>query len=110
MRAGDPAVNVRTGYALFDSDDMLVDANTEIFGGIVQPRGEQPPMDVLAAVARVLRQFASFDGLVVEQTDDFVRRAALRWRQPNVPPIEAQTVDGGWKLLTSHPALAPASR
>jgi PAS domain S-box-containing protein len=105
MRAGDPAVNVRTGYALFDSDDMLVDANAEIFGGIAQPRGEQPPMDVLAAVARVLRQFASFDGLVVEQTDDFVRRAALRWRQPNVPPIEAQTVDGAWKLLTSHPRL-----
>src|SRR5262249_2742529 len=43
--------------------------------------------------------------LAVEPTEDFARRVAARWREGNVLPVEAQTVCGGWRLLTSHPRL-----
>ena len=31
------------------------------------------------------------------------QHAALLWRQGDALPVEAQTRDGRWKLLTSHP-------
>src|SRR5205085_121226 len=44
-----------------------------------------------------------FDGQPVETGAEFAERAAMRWRQGDLDPVEAQTIDGDWKLLTSHP-------
>ena len=62
-----------------------------------------PKMDLVAVIARMLAHFERFDDVEVEATDAFARRAAERWRQGNELPVEAQTIDGRWKLLTSHP-------
>ena len=102
MQTGNPAVRERTGYALFDDRLVLVDANAEIFGGSAPARADFPKMDLVAVIARILPYFERFDGVAVERTDQFARDVALRWRQGNVSPVEAQTIDGDWKLLSSH--------
>ena len=71
--------------------------------GNAPARGDFPKMDLVAVIAKILPYFERFDGLAVEPTDEFARHAARRWRQGNVLPVEAQTIDGRWKLLTSHP-------
>ncbi|AWC23367.1 Sensor protein ZraS [Aminobacter sp. MSH1] len=104
MQADCRVSDARTGYALFDIDDVLEDANAAIYGdSSASIAGDDGPADVGSVVGKVLRNLKSFDGIEVEPTDDFARHAATRWRQDNVPPFEAQTVDGGWRLLTSHP-------
>ena len=102
MQTDNPALRERTGYALFDDRQVLVDANAEIFGGSAPARADFPKMDLVAVITKVLPYFERFDGLAVERTDRFARDVALRWRQGNVPPVEAQTIDGDWKLLSSH--------
>ncbi len=103
MQTSSPAVRERTGYALFDDRQVLVDANAEIFGGNAPACADFPKMDLVAAVGKILPYFERFDGLAVKPTDKFVRHAARRWKQGYVLPIEAQTIDGDWKLLSSHP-------
>lgn len=101
MQAQDPALNRRTGFALFDAEGKLVDANAEIFGGHA-PAGDAFGMDIQAFAARVLPYFASFDGQPVEAGAEFAGRIAVRWKEGDLSPVEAQTIDGDWKLLTSH--------
>jgi PAS domain S-box-containing protein len=103
MQTGNPAAHVRTGYALFDDRHVLVDANAEILGGGARACDDFPKMDLFAVIAKLLPHFRRFDGLAVEPTDEFARHAAVRWGQGNVLPVEAQTIDGSWRLLTSHP-------
>ena len=83
MQTDNPAVRERTGYALFDDRQVLVDANAEIFGGNAPARADFPKMDLVAVVAKILPYFERFDGLAVEPTDKFARarRAALATRQ-----------------------------
>ena len=54
MQASSPAVRERTGYALFDNRQVLVDANAEIFGGDAPARADFPKMDLVAAVGKIL--------------------------------------------------------
>ena len=103
MRAYTPAMSGRTGYALFDSSDALVDANADMFGGEAPSPGARSRAQVSEVVNRALRDFRSFDGRPVEATEAFVLDATRRWRRENATPVEAETIDGGWRLLTNHP-------
>ena len=103
MQTGDPAVRDRTAYALFDDRHMLVDAGANIFGEDAIAHGDLPKTDLIAAVSKILGRFERFGGLAVEPTDEFTRQAALLWSEGDALPVEAQTRDGRWKLLTSHP-------
>ena len=91
----------RTGYCLFDADLVLVDACPAFFDGNIVP--DMPAMGLTAVVARVLPDLRRFDGLPIETSAEFAERAAERWAKGDILPVEAETVDGRWKLLTSHP-------
>ncbi|WP_353646814.1 PAS-domain containing protein [Mesorhizobium sp. WSM2239] len=96
-----PIASTQTGYALFDADNVLVDGNPEIFGG---PRLHHEAIERLdAVVAEALTCLRSFDGRPIEPGDAFAERAAARWKQTDKTPVEAETLDGQWKLLTAHP-------
>ena len=91
----------RTGYCLFDADLVLVDASRAFFDADVAKNA--PKMSLLAVVAEVLSELKRFDGLPVEANAAFVEQAAARWAKGDILPVEAETVDGRWKLLTSQP-------
>src|SRR4029077_6694943 len=61
MQAHDPALNRRTGFALFDEKGRLVGHHARIFGGHA-PADDTFGTDLAAFAARVLPYFASFDG------------------------------------------------
>ena len=103
MLTGDPAVQDRTGYALFDARDMLVDASADFLGENALQPGGLPKIDLVAAVAKILPRFERLDSLPVEPTAAFEQHAAVLWRHGDALPVEAQTREGRWKLLTSHP-------
>ena len=102
MRPAD-AIAMHTGYALFDRNDALIDANAEILAGGLVPGDLAPGTGVVDVVGRVLEQLRSFDGHVVESDAAFSQQAAERWRRGDGAPVEAQTLDGCWKLLAAHP-------
>jgi len=60
------AIAMHTGYALFDRNDALIDANAEILAGGLVPGDLAPGTGVIDVVGRVLEQLRSFDGHVVE--------------------------------------------
>src|SRR4051812_27970190 len=93
----------KTGYALFDSEDRLVDANAEIMGGGVAASDLAPRAHLADLVSRTLEQLRSFDGRPVKRSEAFVQSAANRWRKTDEAPVEAETLDGRWKLLAAHP-------
>jgi PAS domain S-box-containing protein len=95
--------DAQTGYALFDGRGTLEDANTQFFAANDNRKYDMRGMDSASVVAEVLSNLKSFDGRRVEMTDAFVRDAAARWSRPDKIPVEAQTADGGWRLLTAHP-------
>ncbi|RUM95305.1 PAS domain S-box protein [Pseudaminobacter arsenicus] len=104
MRVESPATPMFTGYALFDSTNRLVDANAGIFGG-KHLRHDTARMDGDQVTAEIIAQFKSFDGRPIEASMDFARAAAARWRQSGGGPVEAETLDGSWRLLSSHPRV-----
>ena len=77
--------------------------SANIFGEDAFAPGELPKIDLVAVVSKILVRFERFDSLPVESTDEFAQHAAMLWRQGDALPVEAQTRDGRWKLLTSHP-------
>ncbi|SJM29791.1 putative Histidine kinase [Mesorhizobium delmotii] len=103
MRPDNPVPSTHTGYALFDANNVLVGSNPQIFGSQRLNRGEMQPMDAIAAVAEALSHLKSFDGRPIEPGNTFVESAAARWTQIDDAPVEAETLDGRWKLLTAHP-------
>lgn len=92
--------DMHTGYALFDGDGRLVASNPEIFGSMGR-RPRRPGGH--AAIAQMFAGLKSFDGKPVERNEAFLEMAAARWRRTDGEPVEAETVDGRWKLLTVHP-------
>ncbi|MEI5677774.1 MULTISPECIES: PAS-domain containing protein [unclassified Mesorhizobium] len=96
-------MNAPTGYALFNGENVLVEANAEIFGESASTAAEPGSMTLETASARVLSRFKSFDGRSVERNENFIRSAAERWKETAKAPVEAETLDGRWKLLTTHP-------
>ena len=100
----DAISGTRTGYALFDGGGVLVDANPEFFAGNGS-RQEMRGLRNASVVAQALSCFRSFDGRPVEPTAEFMLRAAKRWNGTDAAPVEAETVDGRWKLLTAHPRM-----
>ena len=93
----------QTGYALFDGRGTLEDANSQFFVANDNRICDMRGMDSASVVAEVLSNLKSFDGRMVEMTDAFIKDAAARWSRPDKIPVEAQTADGGWRLLTAHP-------
>jgi signal transduction histidine kinase/ActR/RegA family two-component response regulator len=91
----------RTGYCLFDGDLCFVDADPTFFGG--SPVAAGSSIHVAEAIAKVLPNFRRFDGKPVEVTAEFGENAAARWAGGDILPVEAETIDGRWKLLSSHP-------
>ena len=61
MRPAD-AIAMHTGYALFDRNDALIDANAEILCGGLMPGDLAPRTAWSSWSARVLEQLRSFDG------------------------------------------------
>lgn len=94
---------MHTGYALFDCDGLLVDADPDTAVAARRPGRGKSRANSTAVVGSILSRFKSFDGLTVEPTEEFTERAAARWQQLDKPPVEAETLDGRWKLLTGHP-------
>lgn len=92
---------MRTGYALFDGDGHLVASNPEIFG---PARRRRRRTDGRAAISEMLSGLKSFDGHPVESGEEFLAAAAARWKRADKNPVEAETIDGRWKLLTVHPS------
>ena len=74
MQTSSPAVRERTGYALFDDRQVLVDANAEIFGGNAPACADFPKMDLVAAVGKILALFRTLRRLD-RQADGQVRSA-----------------------------------
>ncbi|MGB3387219.1 MAG: PAS-domain containing protein [Pseudaminobacter sp.] len=102
MRVESPSTPMFTGYALFDGANRLVDANAEIFGGN-RPSHDATGLDGDEVTAEIIAQFRNFDGRPIEAGMDFAKAAAARWRQSGGGPVEAETLDGSWRLLSSHP-------
>ena len=97
------ANSTQTGYALFDEDSLLVDANAEILCGGLIPGDLAPRTTLVELVARVLEQLRSFDGKPIDGSRRFAEAAAKRWSKLQAGPIEAETLDARWKILTAHP-------
>lgn len=102
MRPDNQISSTHTGYALFDADNILVGSNPEIFGGQRLDLDQRQPIDAIAAVAEALRHLKSFDGRAIEPGNEFAESAATRWMQIDKGSVEAETLDGRWKLLTAH--------
>lgn len=102
MRPDNQITSTHTGYALFDANNILVGSNPEIFGGQRLDLDQRQPIDAIAAVAEALLHLKSFDGRAIEPGNEFAESAATRWMQIDEGPVEAETLDGRWKLLTAH--------
>src|SRR5690606_1061691 len=91
-----------TGYAIFDSSGLLLDTVSPTPGGrrSATLSSKQTQEEVLSAIISGLK---SFDGVPVRQDPDFLAHAVARWKNAQGEPVEAETSDGRWKLLTMHP-------
>src|SRR5262245_49031303 len=87
--------SMQTEYALFDSDEGLVDSNFSAAASS-RPRGK-PKTDCAGLVAGVLSGLKTFDGVPVASDAGFLQRAARRWKEMDKAPVEAETNDGRWK-------------
>jgi PAS domain S-box-containing protein len=102
MQLEDSVLSKGTGYALFDINDVLIDANAELLGRS-RFGDDIRAMNSLGLVAEVLSRLKSFDGQAIRLNNEFIRNAAVRWKSFDKPPVEAETIDGRWMLLTAHP-------
>lgn len=92
---------MHTGYALFQGDGRLVASNPELFGSTRRRRSKG--VDSRAVMAEVIAGLKSFDGRPVASSPEFLDSVALRWQRADKDPVEVETADGHWKLLTVHP-------
>ena len=93
-----------TGFAVFDEKDVMLEANAAMFangdGGKDLPYGQSRS----EVVSLILSDLKSFDGKPVKQTKSFLKSAAARWAKVNADPVEAETMDGRWKLMDQSSA------
>ncbi|MGI9462501.1 MAG: PAS-domain containing protein, partial [Aestuariivirgaceae bacterium] len=92
-----------TGFAVFDENDTLLEANAAIFADGTKAGDLPYGRDRTEVVAQILSQLTSFDGKPVKTTKTFRNAAVRRWARADAEPVEAETHDGRWKLLTTHP-------
>ncbi|MGI9464717.1 MAG: PAS-domain containing protein, partial [Aestuariivirgaceae bacterium] len=98
-----PAGSGTTGFAIFDDNDRLLETNAALLNldrAELEKLKGQSSHHVLKIV---LQNLASIDGKPVRQTKAFLKRLMDRWAAHDGAPIEAETIDGRWRLLTSHP-------
>ncbi len=99
--SSDPSV--LTGFAVFDQQNRLMEANATILG---VPDAQSLPAagtDRTDFFQTAFANITKFDGEQVKASKSFVGKSIERWENAEAGPIEAQTVDGRWKLLTTHP-------
>ena len=103
MQTGNPAVRERTGYALFDDRQVLVDANAEIFGGMRPPAAtsrkwtSSPSSPKSSRISNASTAWPSSRRTSSRGTRRAAGGKATCCRSRRRPST------GDWKLLTSHP-------
>ena len=93
----------QTGYVIFDESDALLEANAAMFSEAGEPVDLPYGEGRAGVLARLLSNWQTFDGKPVKSTKTFLKSADARWAKAEAQPIEVETRDGRWKLLTSHP-------
>lgn len=103
MKTGQSESYSPTGFAVFDQNNHLLEANATILG--LNENETTPPSGTnrVDFFGKVFTCLKTFDGQDVETTSDFVDASIERWADPIAGPVEAQTSKGRWKLLTTHP-------
>ena len=92
-----------TGFAVFDEQDRLLEANSAILD---IPTGQELPSsgtDKSTFLKLVFSTLLSFGGQKVKASGKFVQTSISRWADASAGPVEAETKSGRWKLLTTHP-------
>ena len=97
------AQSSQTGFALFDDRDSLLEANAAMFSDGAQQEGLPYGKNHNEVLAILLAGWSQFDGKPVKNTKAFLKSAGTRWGKADQEPIEVETRQGRWKLLTSHP-------
>jgi PAS domain S-box-containing protein len=92
-----------TGFAVFDADHLLLEANQALLGIGEDSIDELAGKPVETVLKPVIQAFRQFDGRPVKRTKAFLATAIEAWSQPESAPIEVEAADGSWRLLTSHP-------
>lgn len=99
----DPAMTgtvSETGFASFDRNGFLVEANAEIFGGaraVADMIGE-PEDRVLAAILHRFSELAD----IPHGPSDRLANALTAWKLP-AAAIDARSADGNWAMLSNVP-------
>ncbi|MGI9463039.1 MAG: hypothetical protein ACR2OM_03820, partial [Aestuariivirgaceae bacterium] len=99
-RADDRAT---TGFAVFDEDDRLLEANSALLGLGDKAVAKLHGKDSESIIKLFLGNLVSVDDQPVKSTKTYLKQFISNWSAFAGMPIEAETSDGQWKLLTSHP-------
>lgn len=92
-----------TGFAVFDADEKFL-AGNPAFLDLNQDEIEQLTGKTLNTVLKpVLQRFRTVDGAKAPKGAAALKAIVERWASPDGLPFEVETIDGQWKLMTSHP-------
>ncbi len=92
-----------TGFAVFDADEKFI-AGNPAFLDLSQDEIEKLSGKKRSTVLKpVMQRFKSVDGSPTRKSAAFQKSVVARWASPDGLPFEVETVDGHWKLMTSHP-------
>ncbi len=92
-----------TGFAVFDENDCLLETNAALIDRDADALKKLEGCCSAEVLKFVLQDLSSIDGQPVKQTKAFLKKFVRRWSAFDGAPLEAQTMEGSWKLLTSHP-------
>ncbi len=92
-----------TGFAVFDEQDQLLEANAAFLDCLT--KAEIPAAGTSANVffKRVFSTLKTFGGQTVSASGKFIQSSVARWADDMAGPIEAETKSGRWRLLSTHP-------
>ncbi|NNF79350.1 MAG: PAS domain S-box protein, partial [Rhizobiales bacterium] len=92
-----------TGFAVFDADEKFLAGNPAFFD-LNQYEIEKLTGKKCGTVLKpVMRRFKTVDGTPAKKSAAFQKSIVEQWSSPEGLPFEVETVDGQWRLMTSHP-------
>ena len=97
------ASGAATGFAIFNQNHELLDANEEFFLSGNPDLNALQGNSIEQTVKAFVGQLKEFGGEPAKRTATFVRSVLSRWTAPGAEPIEARTIHDTWKLISSHP-------
>lgn len=103
MKTGQSESYSPTGFAVFDENNQLLEANSAILGLDADEKTPPSGTDRGYFFRDVFSCLKTFDGQAVKTTNKFIDASIKRWADPRAGSIEAETNKGRWKLLTTHP-------